>query len=122
MNNIHAIFKGFVKRYRPLVKIDEVATGQTWLGYDAITKGLCDDLKTSDDVLIEMVKSGAQVLRVSHQTQATDIMGWIGGLIRMFGLSSSLSSSRPPLPPVQPSLSYDDRVMMSAYYIDEFDE
>lgn len=66
---IHFIFKEFVKRYRPNLKIDDVATGQVWLGYDAIKKGLCDELKTSDDVLLDMAKSGAKVLLVSTATK-----------------------------------------------------
>lgn len=113
VNNIHDIFKGFVKRHRPQVKIDQVATGQVWLGYDAIKFGLCDDLRTSDDVLLMMVKSGANVLRVSHQTQPASFLAEV---IRNLWNGPT---SRSAIPPFQPSLSHEERIMMSAYSVDE---
>lgn len=136
-----------MKRYRPLIKIDEVATGQVWLGSEAINKGLCDFLKTSDEVLVDMVKSGATVLRVSHRMVQPGLIGWlktkneemdpnsvrsnlftiVGEFTReIWSRSSSRSSSSNGSRPSQPSLSYDDQVMMSDYYsvdeLEEFDE
>jgi len=49
----HELFKGFVARYRPQLNIDEIATGEVWLGMAAQEKLLVDELKTSDEYLTE---------------------------------------------------------------------
>jgi ClpP class serine protease len=109
---------------------------QVWLGYDAIKKGLCDELRTSDDVLLDMIKSDAVVLRLSYQIPPKGLLGRLrqgddpdsdssaaaGGMNEellsvaaqlaraLWGRSSFRSSS-----PLQPSLSYEDqdRVMIA---------
>ncbi|MCS3468855.1 serine protease SohB [Pseudomonas sp. JUb42] len=53
----HDLFKNFVARYRPQLSIDEVATGEVWLGMAALDKQLVDELKTSDEYLSEKAKS-----------------------------------------------------------------
>lgn len=52
----HALFKDFVARYRPELDIDEVATGEVWLGQDALTRRLVDELMTSDQYLAERAR------------------------------------------------------------------
>src|SRR5690606_15387269 len=47
----HALFKDFVGRYRPQLAIDEVATGEVWLGQAALGLALVDELMTSDEYL-----------------------------------------------------------------------
>ncbi|RWU19072.1 protease SohB [Pseudomonas alkylphenolica] len=47
----HQLFKDFVSRYRPQLHIDDVATGEVWLGVAALNKQLVDELKTSDEYL-----------------------------------------------------------------------
>src|SRR5690606_14115398 len=47
----HELFKNFVSRYRQPLDIDEVATGEVWLGVSALEKRLVDELKTSDEYL-----------------------------------------------------------------------
>ncbi|MOA34802.1 putative protease SohB [compost metagenome] len=49
----HELFKNFVARYRPQLAIDEVATGEVWLGQAALGMRLVDELKTSDEYLSE---------------------------------------------------------------------
>ncbi|MCF4996433.1 protease SohB [Pseudomonas syringae] len=53
----HQLFKNFVARYRPQLAIDEVATGEVWLGIAALNKQLVDELKTSDEYLAERAKN-----------------------------------------------------------------
>jgi len=53
----HRLFKSFVAHYRPQLSIDEVATGEVWLGVAAIDKQLVDELKTSDEYLAERAKT-----------------------------------------------------------------
>lgn len=52
----HQLFKDFVSRYRPQLAIDEVATGEIWLGVAALDKQLVDELKTSDEYLAQRAK------------------------------------------------------------------
>jgi serine protease SohB len=53
----HELFKNFVASYRPQLQIDEVATGEVWLGLAAKDKLLVDELKTSDEYLSEKAKT-----------------------------------------------------------------
>ncbi len=50
---MHALFKGFVARHRPELDLERVATGEAWLGEEALTLGLVDELGTSDDFLLQ---------------------------------------------------------------------
>ncbi|WLH33311.1 protease SohB [Pseudomonas sp. FP2196] len=53
----HQLFKNFVARYRPQLAIDDVATGEVWLGVAALDKQLVDELKTSDEYLAQKAKT-----------------------------------------------------------------
>ncbi|WP_462383451.1 protease SohB [Pseudomonas sp. Marseille-QA0892] len=53
LESTHELFKNFVARYRPQLAIDEVATGEVWLGQAALGKQLVDELKTSDEYLAD---------------------------------------------------------------------
>jgi ClpP class serine protease len=66
IENIFNLFKGWVAQNRPNLNIDEVATGEVWFGLDAMKKGLCDEIKTVDDVLLEYVDSGFRVYEVMY--------------------------------------------------------
>ena len=53
VENIHNIFKDWVKTYRPSVEIDSIATGETWVGTQAKDRYMVDEIKTSDECVIE---------------------------------------------------------------------
>jgi serine protease SohB len=61
----HELFKNFVASYRPQLHIDEVATGEVWLGMAAKDKQLVDELKTSDEYLSEKAKT-AEVFHLHY--------------------------------------------------------
>jgi len=61
----HELFKNFVARYRPQLQIDEVATGEVWLGMAAKDKLLVDELKTSDEYLADKAKT-AEVFHLHY--------------------------------------------------------
>ncbi|MCV4282118.1 protease SohB [Pseudomonas capsici] len=61
----HDLFKGFVASYRPQLSIDEVATGEVWLGMAALEKQLVDELQTSDQYLAERAKE-AEVFHLNY--------------------------------------------------------
>jgi serine protease SohB len=62
----HAQFRDFVQEYRPQLNIEEVATGEAWLGHKALQLGLVDQLATSDEIIMEAAKSG-KLLHLSFQ-------------------------------------------------------
>jgi len=53
IEDIHALFKDFIVQHRPDVDIVKVSTGESWPGTRALEKKLVDELKTSDDYLLE---------------------------------------------------------------------
>ena len=55
-----------MKTNRPTLDIDNVATGETWFGENALKKGLCDEIKTQDDVLLEFVDNAYDVYFVQY--------------------------------------------------------
>ncbi|MHD0644810.1 protease SohB [Pseudomonas aeruginosa] len=57
LESIHGLFKRHVQKYRPSVKIEEVATGESWWGEDALAKNLIDEIKTSDEYLQEKAET-----------------------------------------------------------------
>jgi serine protease SohB len=53
IEDIHLLFKDFIVQNRPDVDIVKVSTGESWPGIRALEKKLIDELKTSDDYLLE---------------------------------------------------------------------
>jgi ClpP class serine protease len=77
---IFNLFKGFVKRQRPQLDIDHVATGETWFGEDALARGLCDEIGTADDVLLDFIDSGYDVYEVVYKPPSVGGVGLLAGL------------------------------------------
>nr|WP_228517998.1 protease SohB [Aliidiomarina indica] len=73
IEDIHDLFKSFVKEGRPQLDIERVATGEIWFGTRAKEMGLIDDIATSDDLLLEAAKN-RDVLKVTYKpkTKLTD--------------------------------------------------
>lgn len=53
IEDIHLLFKDFIVNNRPSVDIVKVSTGESWPGTRALEHQLVDELKTSDDYLLE---------------------------------------------------------------------
>lgn len=53
LEDTHKLFKDFILEYRPGVDLGAVATGEYWHGIQALELGLVDEVKTSDDYLLE---------------------------------------------------------------------
>ena len=56
VEEIHELFKAQIREHRPQVDVETVATGEHWHGVRALDLKLVDELKTSDDVLLEAAK------------------------------------------------------------------
>ena len=72
----HQLFKDFVARYRPQLHIDEVATGEVWLGIAALNLQLVDQLGTSDEYLSQRA-SEANVFHL-HYAERKSLQERIG--------------------------------------------
>ena len=82
------LFKRFVAENRPQVDIDEIATGETWLGPDALERKMVDELATVDDVLLQHVQAGAEVLGVTYKEAPKSPLAALAGAGAEGGSSS----------------------------------
>lgn len=53
LESTHQDFQHMIKEHRPLVPIDEIVSGETWIGKQAITLKLIDGLTTSQEYLLD---------------------------------------------------------------------
>jgi len=56
LEETHDLFKNFIRDHRPALDLDKVATGEHWFGTQAHELGLVDELRTSDDLVVEACK------------------------------------------------------------------
>ena len=80
IQEIFNLFKGFVKSQRPQLDIEDVATGDTWFGEDALEKGLCDEIATADDVLLDFVDKGYDLYEVAYVPPPEGVPSLLTGL------------------------------------------
>lgn len=57
LEDTHLLFKQFVSEHRPQVPIVQAATGEHWFGSRALSLNLVDQLRTSDDYLLDQADS-----------------------------------------------------------------
>lgn len=81
----HELFKDFVASYRPQLSMDEIATGEVWLGLAAQGKLLVDELKTSDEYLAERARE-ADLFQLRYAEKKS--------LSERFGLAASVALDR----------------------------
>lgn len=53
LHKTHDLFQNFVKAQRATLNVEEVATGETWYGSSALEIGLVDEVKTSDEYIMQ---------------------------------------------------------------------
>src|SRR4051812_43550353 len=53
LEDTHLLFKEFVKVHRPKLDVERVATGEHWLARRGLELGLVDELRTSDELLVD---------------------------------------------------------------------
>lgn len=89
LEDTHVLFKSFVSRFRPHMNIAEVATGEYWYGEQAITKGLVDEIRTSDDYLLSLSEKH-QIIKVKfehHESISEKLTGILGKAFKKGSLS-----------------------------------
>jgi serine protease SohB len=57
VDDMHQLFKDFVKEHRPSLDIEAVATGEHWHGRRAAELGLANEVMTSDDYLMSKLEA-----------------------------------------------------------------
>lgn len=82
IERIHELFKTFVKKHRPKLDVEKIATGEIWFGQDALDLGLIDAIGTSDGYVLELIKEH-EVLVLHTRTKPT--------LVEKLGLSEQVS-------------------------------
>ncbi|MBD5771577.1 protease SohB [Marinomonas colpomeniae] len=66
LESTHDLFKRFVSDQRPQLEIDEIATGDTWYGSEALDNKLIDVVMTSDAYLVSHYED-AEVIQVTYK-------------------------------------------------------
>jgi serine protease SohB len=66
LEDVHALFKTQISEHRPQVDLDEVATGEHWYGVRALELALIDEIRTSDDFLLDAVRED-EVYQVTYR-------------------------------------------------------
>lgn len=88
IDDTHDLFKEFVGEHRPQLDLEAVATGEHWYGRRALDLALCDELRTSDDYLLD-ASDEAELFELVYSTRKpvtrriAEIMGNLSeGLLR----------------------------------------
>jgi len=79
IEGVLTLFKRFVAENRPQVNIDAIATGETWLGPDALERSMVDALATVDDVLLGHARAGAEVFGVTYAEKPPSPLAALAG-------------------------------------------
>ncbi len=86
MTMIQKAFKQHVKKHRPNIDIDKIANGDHWLAQDALALGLVDEIKTSDEYIMEKLAEMDVAVKVAFlEKKPRTLKDLIGGglLFRM---------------------------------------
>jgi serine protease SohB len=88
VDQIHLLFKGFIKKYRPQLDVDSVGDGRVWHGSDALKLGLIDEQNTLAHILQQscLTRSVYEIkmtrtlrLRERIQKQLNHVAGLLSG-------------------------------------------
>jgi serine protease SohB len=94
IEDIHDLFKTFVKQHRPQVDLDRVATGEHWFGTRALEWKLVDEIGTSDDFLMA-AHDAADLYQVSYEAKKP----WLSRLTEQVRAAvDGQAADRPPGP------------------------
>ncbi|HPF59971.1 MAG TPA: protease SohB [Candidatus Competibacteraceae bacterium] len=86
IEDIHALFKDFVKTHRPQIDLERVATGEHWFGTRALDCRLADELRTSDDYLLDASASADlyEIIYTGKKPWLARLLAQTGEALRRF--------------------------------------
>ncbi len=77
LEETHVLFKDFIRERRPELDLESVATGEHWFGTQAHKLGLVDEIKTSDDLIVEACE--AKTVLAIHYVQKKKLADKLAG-------------------------------------------
>lgn len=69
VEDTHVLFKDYIRRFRPNMDVEQVSTGEYWLGEHALALKLVDAIQTSDDYLLKASKDAELIHLHYHRKQ-----------------------------------------------------
>ena len=88
LQDVHELFRDQISEHRPHVDMERVGTGEHWYAIRARELNLVDELRTSDDFLLESMKSRDVywLTYLRRKTLPERLMGTVeNSLQRLFG-------------------------------------
>lgn len=68
---IHTLFKNHIVKYRSELDIENIATGEYWMGTNAKEKGLIDEILTSDEYIINLIDKNFDIYSIKYEPKKT---------------------------------------------------
>ncbi len=98
LQETHTLFRNFVADHRPKLDMEKVATGEHWYGTQALELNLVDEIKTSDEFLINALDS-YDIYQIQMDQKKGFQEKFLGGLFASFsrlrsGLAGEQNDSR----------------------------
>jgi len=94
LQETHTLFRDFVSEHRPKLDMEKVATGEHWYGKQALELNLVDELKTSDEYLIESLET-FDIFAISMEVKKGLQDRLFGGLFASIGkIKSQLADTQ----------------------------
>lgn len=67
LEEVHQSFKSFVGKYRPSAALETISTGEYWLASNSLSLGLVDELKTSDEYILDKFQDKWSLLSIKYE-------------------------------------------------------
>jgi serine protease SohB len=84
LEEIHVLFKEQIAAHRPTVDLERTATGEHWHGLRALALNLVDEIRTSDDFLLEAAQEH-DLYRVVYHRRRSWQERMLGGAASLLG-------------------------------------
>lgn len=72
LEQVHQLFKSFIREHRDKVDVDSISTGEYWHGTDALKLGLIDAISTSDEYL-QRLSATMEIYQVAYRIKPSFI-------------------------------------------------
>ncbi|TDJ43736.1 MAG: protease SohB [Gammaproteobacteria bacterium] len=79
LEDVHELFKNQIAEHRPQIDLDKISTGEHWYGVRAMTLNLVDEIRTSDDFLLEAA-SDYDIFSVTYKRRRSLSERLLGGV------------------------------------------
>ncbi|NAX20892.1 protease SohB [Vibrio sp. V39_P1S14PM300] len=80
LEETHGLFKDFIREHRPELDLDSVATGEHWFGSQAKALGLVDEIRTSDDLVVDACQNKTVLqVRYVQKKKLTEKLAGVAG-------------------------------------------